>query len=160
MQEKKKGGLLRFITFLAAAYGMLQAIASLMMWEGKRLEKENKDNPKKNYLNFMNGCSRRLKGEAVERIDMTSVMGGVELDLTGAKLSAVTELHVRALMSGVAIKVSPMVEVQDDTRSIMSGVANMVPHYNREDIPVIRLDAECIMSGISIRVVCPEEDNE
>ena len=152
----KPGKVLRMLTALAAVYGALQMIAALMMWKGKQMEEENRGRTHKRFLSFMNGCNRRLKGEKVEFIDLTSIMGGAELDLTGAELAEVTTIHICAVMSGVIIKVPPMVEVREDAKSVMSGIANMVPHYNREGIPEIRIDAECMMAGVSIKVVCPE----
>lgn len=153
MDNKQKNGFLHLLTLVAAAYGLIQAIAALMMWEGKRLERESSGKPKKKFLNFMNGSTRKIKGEMVEKIELISVIGGTELDLTGCILAPVTEISVSAVMSGVVIKVPPMVEVQEDVRSIMGGVANLVPDYDREGLPVIRLDVESIMSGVTVKVI-------
>lgn len=153
MDNKQKNGFLHLLTLVAAAYGLIQAIAALMMWEGKRLERESSGKPKKKFLNFMNGSTRKIKGEMVEKIELISVIGGTELDLTGCILAPVTEISVSAVMSGVVIKVPPMVEVQEDVRSVMGGVANLVPDYDREGLPVIRLDVESIMSGVTVKVI-------
>ena len=153
MDNKQKNGFLHLLTLVAAAYGVIQAIAALMMWEGKRLERESSGKPKKKFLNFMNGSNRKIKGELVEKIELISVIGGTELDLTGCILAPFTEIRVSAVMSGVVIKVPPMVEVQEDVRSVMGGVANLVPDYDREGLPVIRLDVESIMSGVTVKVI-------
>ena len=102
----------------------------------------------------MNGGKKNLKGERVESIKLTGIMGGVELDLTEAQLADHVTIQVYSLMSGVVIKVPPMVEVRDDSRCIMSGVANMVPRYNTAGLPMIHVNADCVMSGVSIKVVC------
>lgn len=75
--------LLRVLVVLVLVYDMIQALAALMMWKGRRLEQSNQGKRHKRYLSFMNGYSRRLKDEAVEEVDLTAVMGGIELDLTG-----------------------------------------------------------------------------
>lgn len=155
--KMKREKITKTVTTIAAAYGVVQMIATLMMREGKRLERNNKGKKDKRYLSFMNGSSQKLKDEQVKSIDVTSIMGGMELDLTGAELAPETKIHARCLMSGLVIKVPPMVEVRDDARSIMSGVANMVPQYHKEGLPVIRVNVECVMSGVSIKVVCEEK---
>ena len=149
--------LIQLLVTLVIFYDLVQLLAALMMWRGRRLERENQIKTHKKYLSFMNGCARKLKGETVESVEVTAMMGGMELDLTGAKLAEQTYIRVNSLMSGVIIKVPPLVEVREDARSIMSGIANMVPRYNREGLPVIYLDTKALMSGISIKVVCEEK---
>lgn len=163
-EQTEEGGMrkaFRVLTVIAVVYGAIQLVASLIMQYGKQLEMGNRDRSAKRYLSFMNGYSRKLKGEKVDSIKVTSIMGGVELDLTGAELAAHTQLDVCCVMSGVIIKVPPMVEVTDSAKSIMSGVANMVPRYHKEGLPVIHLTAKCVMAGVSIKVICEsEEDTE
>jgi len=154
--EGKLERVLGVLTVLAAIYGLVQMLAAGMMWKGKQWEKENEKSGHKRFLSFMNGASRRPIGK-VDSVTLFSVMGGTELDLTGAELGEYTRVSVRSAMAGVVIKVPPMVEVVDDSKSIMSGVANMVPHYSREGLPVVHVDSECLMSGISIKMVCEEE---
>ena len=152
--------LLRVLVVLVLLYDMIQALAALMMWKGRRLEQSNQGKRHKRYLSFMDGYSRRLKDEAVEEVDLTAVMGGIELDLTGAKLAERTQIRVKSVMSGVIIKVPPMVEVREDARSVMSGIANMVPQYHKEGLPVIFLQADCLMSGVNVKVICEEKTED
>lgn len=149
---------LRVLAVGAAALGTLRLLCSAMVRRGKRLERKSKGSPDKQYFAFTNGSSLKFRDEEVRSIALTSIMGGFDLDLTGAKLADVTRIQVRCLIGGVQIKVSPMVEVRDDSHCVMGGVANMVPRYNQEGIPVIELDVECLMSGVSIKVVCGEEE--
>ena len=153
MENKEKHGIWKLLTLLAAAYGLIQAIASLMMGEGKRLEERSAGNPDKKFLNFMNGSTRKIKGESVKSIDLTTIFGGTELDLTDCELGAVTYINVSAIMSGVVIKVPPMVDVYEDVQAIMGGVANLVPNYDRKGLPVILLDVKSVMSGVSVKVI-------
>ena len=133
MKKHSLEKLLRVLFVLVLLYDMIQMLAALMMWKGRRLEQGNQGKRHKRYLSFMNGYSRKLKDEAVEKIDLTAVMGGI------------------------LIKVPPMVEVREDARSVMSGIANMVPRYQKEGLPVIFLQADCLMTGIHVKVVCETE---
>ena len=160
MKKHSLEKLLRALFVLVLLYDMIQMLAALMMWKGRRLEQGNQGKRHKRYLSFMNGYSRKLKDEAVEKIDLTAVMGGMELDLTGARLADRTRIRVKGVISGILIKVPPMVEVREDARSVMSGIANMVPRYQKEGLPVILLQADCLMTGIRVKVVCETETKE
>ncbi|MGN1084637.1 MAG: hypothetical protein ACI4QX_06515, partial [Lachnospiraceae bacterium] len=113
---------------------------------------ENEGKEKKRYLNFMNGRNYRFEKEKISSVEIYAAAGGVELDLTGAELSQETTVCVRALMSGVVIKVPPMVRVEVKTADVMSGFVNLVPNYEHENLPVVYLTAQSIMSGIRVKM--------
>lgn len=153
-EEKKSlfGRLFRLVLFAVAVYGTLTAAAKTMLRLANRLEEDNEGNEKKRYLNFMNGRNIRFAGEKVSAVEINAAAGGVELDLTEAELAQETTVSVRALMSGIVVKVPPLVRVEVKTADILSGFVNMMPNYENKDLPVIYLTAQSIMSGIRVEM--------
>lgn len=161
LQKVKKNGvcgvLLKIILVLGMIHGALLALGKYMAKRARELEEGNEGQKKKNYMAFMSGKDIRIGREEVEKISIQSCMGGVNLDLTGAEIRRDMKIDIQATMSGVAIKVPPMVRVELDGTNVVSGFANMVPVYEAEELPTIRIYAECVMSGISVEMVPDRE---
>lgn len=153
-EEKKSlfGRLFRLVMFAVTVYGAVTAAAKVMLRLSNRLEEDNEESGKKRYLNFMNGRNIRFANEKVSDVEINAAAGGVELDLTEAELARETTVFVRAFMSGIVVKVPPMVRVEAETSDVMSGFINMVPNYENKDLPVIHLTARSIMSGIRVEM--------
>lgn len=157
MEEKKKkstfGILCKVVLAVAAAYAAVYAAGKLVAKKTKELEEKNDGQKKKRYLSAMNGKIIKIGKEPVEEIDIHTYLGGVTLDLTGADFSKEMEVNINSLMSGVIIKVPPMVRVVLDGSNMLSGFANMVPQYETEELPVVFIYAESLMSGIAVQMV-------
>ncbi|MCH5272245.1 MAG: hypothetical protein J1E35_01100 [Lachnospiraceae bacterium] len=158
-EEKKSlfGRLFHLVMFAVAVYGAVTAVAKVMLRLSNRLEEDNEGNEKKRYLNFMNGRNIRFSNEKVSNVEINAIAGGVELDLTEAELAPETTVFVRAFMSGIVVKVPPMVRVEVETADVLSGFLNMVPNYESENLPVVYLTTQSIMSGIRVEME-PEEE--
>ncbi len=157
VKEAKKeraliGRLFRLVMFFVAVYGVVTAIARVMLRLANRLEEGNEGNDEKRYLNFMNGRNIRFDGEEISSVEVNAVAGGVELDLTEAELMEDAEVCVRALMSGVVVKVPPMVRVEVDDTDVLSGFMNLVPKYEMEDLPVLRIKVQSMLSGVKVEM--------
>lgn len=163
MEETKKksvfGVLCKIVLIAGAVYAAMVALGKLVAKKTKELEEKNAGQPKKNYLAVMNGQMVKISNEPVEEITLRSYLGGVTVDLTEAELGAETEINICGLMSGVAVKVPPMVRVELEGTNILSGFANMVPRYESEDLPVVYVYADSMMSGIAVQMV-PEAERE
>lgn len=153
-EEKRSllGRLFRLAMFVVAVYGALTAIAKVMVRLANRLEEDNDGSESKRYLNFMNGRNIRFSGETVSDVEVNAVAAGVELDLTEATLSEETEVCVRAMMSGVVVKVPPMVRVEVDDTDVLSGFMNLVPNYENEELPVVRIKVQSLLSGVKVEM--------
>lgn len=155
-EEKKEksliGRLFRLAMFAVAVYGAVTALARVMLRLANRLEEDNEGSEKKRYLNFMNGRNLRFAGEKLSDVEVNAVAGGVELDLTEAELSEETCVCVRAFMSGVVVKVPAMVRVEVDDTDVLSGFVNLVPNYEKEDLPVIYLKVQSLLSGVKVEM--------
>ncbi len=144
--------LFRLAVLAATVYGAVTAAKKVMNRLSNRLEADNEGNEKKRYLSFLNGKTVSFNEEAVSGIEMSTVASGVELDLTGAELSEYTEVCVRAMLSGVVVKVPPMVRVEVDDTDVLSGFMNLVPNYEEEDLPVIHVKVQSLLSGVKVEM--------
>ncbi len=153
-EEKKSllGRLFRLAMVAVAVYGAVTALAKVMVRLANRLEEDNDENESKRYLNFMNGRNIRFDGETLSDVEVNAVAAGVELDLTEAKLSDDTEVCVRAMMSGVVVKVPPMVRVEVDDTDVLSGFMNLVPNYENDELPVVRIKVQSLLSGVKVEM--------
>lgn len=142
----------RLAVFAATVYGAVTAAKKVMNRLTSRLEADNEGNEKKRYLNFLNGEKVSFDEEAVSDVEVYAVASGVEFDLTGAELSEYTEVCVRSVLSGVVIKVPPMVRVEADDTDVLSGFMNLVPNYEEEDLPVIHVKVQSLLSGVKIEM--------
>ncbi|MBE5952184.1 MAG: hypothetical protein E7260_11460 [Lachnospiraceae bacterium] len=158
-QTGKRGfftGVVKVACVVAAVYAAMVAVGKFVAKRCKELEEKNAGQKNKRYLAVMNGHVVKIS-EPVEEISIRAYLGGVTLDLTEAELEQDTQINITGLMSGVVIKVPPMVRVELQGTNILSGFANMVPNYETEDLPVITVYAESVMSGIAVQMV-PEKE--
>jgi hypothetical protein len=112
----------------------------------------------KNFLALMSGVVRRGAWVVPSRIRAFACMGGIELDLREATLTAqVTEIYVFALMGGVEIVVPADVRLESDGFAIMGGFEDQLrePASNDPNVPVIRVRGLAIMGGVEARVAQP-----
>lgn len=152
--------LLKVTTIISAIYGSVLALAQMVQKFSHKLDKQNVGQKKKTYVNFMNGTSFSLENEEIEDISIYACMGGVDLDLRKADLEDVTRINIHNLMSGVVIKVPPMVNVRmENSFTIMGGFANMVPKYNDDTLKTIVIRSSALMGGVCIKMI-PEDTEE
>lgn len=158
---KQKSGLktaVKVIAVIAAVYGAFVALGRYMAKKSSELDQQNIGQKVKKYLAFMNGRNIKIGNEQIEEISIRSYMGGVELDLTEAYITQDIDIKINSVMSGVNIKVPPMVRVNmSDSINIMGGFANLVPNYETEELPTIFVSVENLMGGIAVQMV-PEKE--
>ncbi len=146
------GCLFRLAVFAATVYGAVTAAKKVMKRLANRLEADNEENERKRYLSFLNGKTVSFDGEAVSVLEANAMASGVEIDLTGAELSEYTEVTVRAVLSGVVVKVPTMVRVEVEDTDVLSGFMNLVPNYEEEDLPVIHVKVQSLLSAVKIEM--------
>ena len=153
-EEKKSfiGKWFRLALFVVAVYGAITAAKKVMTCLSRRLEEDNEGKEKKRYLSFLNGRTLSFEEEKVSGIEVNAVASGVEIDLTDAELSDGAEVCVRALLSGVVVKVPPMMRVEVDDTDVLSGFMNMVPNYENEELPVLHIKVQSLLSGVKVEM--------
>jgi predicted membrane protein len=71
---------------------------------------------------FWSGVKRRVASSAFRQADLTAIMGGIELDLSGASTGGGTAvIDVFAMWGGIEIKVPPDWTVSNQVFAIMGG---------------------------------------
>ena len=144
--------------FLCKAVATIGAIGSFLVLtskymskKSKELESKNKGQKIKKYQICMDGKQVKISEEEVEEISVQCCMSGFVLDLTKAYIASDVTIKVQSLMSGVKIIVPPMVQVvYENSVNIMGGMANLVPTYEKEELPTIHIFVENLMGGISV----------
>lgn len=108
----------------------------------------------KTLVAFMSGVMRKGPWTVPATINAIAIMGGIELDLRHAQLSApVTEIQIFALMGGVSVVVPPNVRVESNGFAIMGGFGNDVGEPSSPNAPIVRLTGFALMGGVEVRVV-------
>jgi hypothetical protein len=105
---------------------------------------------------FMSGVIRRGRWRVPERMRAIAIMGGVELDLSEAELTAqVTEIDVIAVMGGVVVTVPPGVRLESDGIAILGGFEDQLhePASGDPNAPIVRVRGVAIMGGVETKVV-------
>jgi hypothetical protein len=115
----------------------------------------------KRLLALMSGVVRRGAWIVPGRLRVAAVMGGVELDLREATLTApVTEIYAVALMGGIEITVPPNVRLEADGFAIMGGFEDQLHNAASLDpnAPLVRVRGLAIMGGVEARVLAVGEE--
>lgn len=109
----------------------------------------------KTFFAVMSGVVRRGKWTVPSRMRVFAWMGGVQLDLREATLTApVTDIYIFALMGGAQIIVPPNVRMESDGFAIMGGFEDQLREAasNDPNAPLIRVRGVAIMGGVETRV--------
>lgn len=155
VKEEKRcflGCLFRLVKVAAVIYGTVVAVKKVMERLTRRLEEDNEGSESKRYLSFMNGRTISFDEEPISEVEVNAIASGVELDLSEAELSEYTEVCVRALLGGVVVKVPTMVRVEVDDTDVMSGFMNLVPQYESEELPVIHVKVQSLLSCVKVEM--------
>ena len=108
----------------------------------------------KTMIAFMSGIMRKGPWAVPQTIRAITVMGGIELDMRFAQLTApVTEIQIFAVMGGVSLIVPPGVRVESEGFAIMGGFGNDVGEPSSPNAPTVRLTGFALMGGVDVRVV-------
>ena len=94
---------------------------------------------------FFAGIHKKVVSKNFRGGDITSVMGGTELDLTQADFTGFARLDVTQLMGGTKIIVPPHWEVRSEVTAIFAGFED-----KRQHPAVVNPDKVLILSGTSI----------
>jgi hypothetical protein len=115
----------------------------------------------KRILALMSGVVRRGNWTVPPRLRAAAVMGGIELDLREATLSApVTDIYVIAVMGAAVITAPPHVRVEADGLAILGGFEDQLQLAGSSDpsAPLIRVRGVAIMGGVEVKVKSAEPE--
>ncbi len=89
----------------------------------------------------------RFRGGSV-----TAVLGGVDVDLVGARIEREAVLDVVALFGGIDIEVPLGWHVVVDGPAVFGGHDNNVPATSDPDAPTLRVRATAIFGGVEVKL--------
>ena len=104
-------------------------------------------------ISIMGGHDRRGRWRVAARCLVLSIMGGADLDLCDAELSApLTTMRVISIMGGCRIRVPSGVEVRVERFALMGGHdVTLDAEPPPPGAPVIRLQMLAVMGGAEVR---------
>lgn len=150
-KKKSKGKtVVKVIVAIAAVQGIMKLIS---MYQEKKSEKKTEVPETKEYSLWMNGKQVRFEeDEEIRSIHVKAVMSGLDLDLSHLKLTDDIFISGKAVMSGVCIRVPENVQVKVNSKSVAGAIANTVPQYVDESLPIIFIEIDGVMSGIAVKL--------
>ena len=146
------GKLFHLAVVAATIYGAVKAVAAFVRRLTRKVEEDNAWSDKKRYLAIGNEKNFGLSGEKVSYAEVYGVGAAVQMDLSEAELSSVTEVSLRMLLSGVILTVPPMVRVQVESKQMASSVVNLVPTYENTELPLVYITVNSLVSAVRIKV--------
>ncbi len=107
---------------------------------------------KSNLVGVMSGVERKGVWVASSKINAVAIMGGIELDFTGAQLTGMqTLINVVAIMGGVEITVPEGITVIVDGVGIMGAFVDNVHQTYGPEQPVLRVRGLALMGGVEVK---------
>lgn len=146
------GKLFHLAVVAATIYGAVKAMAAFVRRLTRKAEEDNPWSDRKRYMAIGSEKNLSLSGEKLTSAEVYGVGGAIQMDVSEAELSPVTEVSMRVFMSGVILTVPPMVRVQVESKQVASGVMNLVPAYENEELPLIYVTVNSLMSAVRVQV--------
>jgi len=115
-----------------------------------KINKLNKDK-QKDYFATFSSEKISIDNEIFEGADLSAVFGGIDIDLSKAKISKDIIINVSAVFGGIKIILPKDVIVKVKSTSIFGGVDNKHENSNIEKIPTIYVNATCVFGGTEIK---------
>ncbi len=100
---------------------------------------------------FMSGHAVKNQSSDYRGGSASAIMGGIKLDLTGAKIEKEATLEVFALMGGVEVIVPSHWVIETRVTPVMGGVENHAQGAKDKKGPRLIIVGEAIMGGVEIK---------
>jgi predicted membrane protein len=103
---------------------------------------------------LMAGASTRVTSKSFKGGSISSIMGGLEIDLRSAEIDGnLAVLEATCVMGGIEIRVPPHWTVQVNGTPILGGIDDETNKYRDDNVvgPTLILDATVVLGGIEIK---------
>lgn len=115
------------------------------------IQKINKTNDN-NYCTVFSGQEVNLSDEKFDGANLTSVFGGIDLDLRNAKINSDTVIDVKCVFGGADILVPDNVKVKISSSSFFGGVDNKKKNIDDQNKKyTLYIKATCVFGGVDIK---------
>lgn len=103
------------------------------------------------YTAIFSGNSINFPYEEFNGASITSIFGGVDLNLKNAIIKEDVVISTVNIFGGSDILVPPNVKVKVSSVPIFGGVSNKTNQIQVEDAPTIYINATCVFGGVDIK---------
>ncbi len=100
---------------------------------------------------ILGGADHINKSDDYKGGRITTIMGGVKLDLRKSSIKKEATLDIFSLMGGVELWVPENVVVKSKAAVILGGIENKAQSAEAKDAPVLYITGEIVMSGVEIK---------
>ncbi len=142
----------KFLTAVAV-FGSIAAISTVVrrVVTAKKEEynRGNQYRSVKKYLNVFSGEKLDFTDKELGDMDFDTVFGGVDLDLSGARIDKDLHIRCRTIFGGFNLYVPSDVNVQIDCKSVAGGFCN--PLVVKAGVPTIFISGLCAFGGINVQ---------
>lgn len=111
--------------------------------------KEIKDEENKEYFVAFSGQDVDYENKEFTGADLTSIFGGIKLDLSNSIIKEDVKINAGAIFGGIDIKVPDNINVSVDSLPIFGGITNKTKN-NEENKNTIYIEATALFGGIKI----------
>ncbi|MEQ1834127.1 MAG: DUF5668 domain-containing protein [Candidatus Eisenbacteria bacterium] len=130
-------------------------VGASLVWRSVRGPRPEEDTDRESYprpFAFMGGVSRTIESQDLAGMEVSAVMGGVELDLRGSKpRGREVVVETFAWWGGIEIVVPDDWHVVTEVSPIMGGVEDSTRRITDGDGPTLVVRGLVVMAGIEIR---------
>jgi hypothetical protein len=102
-------------------------------------------------LVFLWGAQRRTVSQRFRSAGLTSILGGIDLDLRGAGIAGRTRVDVFTLFGGAEIKVPPTWRVHVTGLPVLGGYNDKTNPPAYPDAPVLDVRVVAIFGGVTVK---------
>lgn len=99
----------------------------------------------------LSGTTSRNTADDYKGSKITTVMGGVELDVSSANIRGEAVIDMFVLMGGVELRVADNVVVKPRASVILGGIEDKTKPVDTKNAPVLYIDGNIIMGGLEIK---------
>ena len=110
-----------------------------MVGVSKTIQQNQKQVLKNIYLSFFYGA----------KID--AFMGGISMDLRGARIHDGSIMDIHTFMGGVELKLPQDIDLQVHSSCFIGGVSNPFPRSHTKDAKRLIIKANCMIGGVDIK---------
>jgi predicted membrane protein len=136
---------------IVIALAVLALVVAASMLETKPKDSQATGGLVIDITQFMGGNERVVENETVGTININAVFGGVQLDLTKAKIDQKAEAYIDVAFGGVEIIVPKDWQVRNEASAVFGGVSVPRQAEATDSTKILYLQGNAIFGGIEVR---------
>lgn len=107
--------------------------------------------PVRSWTAVFSGEELKFSNETFDGINLTSVFGGIDLDLRSAIIEHDCTIRATSVFGGVDILVPDNVNVKISSNSVFGGIENKASHRDIPGAPTLYIQGTCLFGGVDIK---------